>query len=189
MRKVLELNADFTPIKMISWKQAMTQILTEEKTGAYVVEYYDDWEVLGGRNIKYKVPAIIALKKYVDEVDNEAPYTKGNVYNRDGMTCQYCGVRFKYGNLTIDHVIPRSKWHIIGNGKRVSSFENTVAACNECNRKKSNMTCTECNMFPINKPVSITVRKNFYNRLSVMDGKIPAQWKPYLKGITSEQEK
>lgn len=187
-RKVLVLNADFTPFKLITWQEAMIQVLVEEKTGAYAVEYYDDWIILDGRGREYKVPAVIALKEYVDVADDTASYTKSNIYARDKMTCQYCGERFKRNQLTIDHVIPRSKWKFIGDGDRVSSFKNTVTACGECNRRKGDKTCSEAKMFPLHKPASISVRQNFINRVSVMDSHIPKQWKPYLKGIVSDQK-
>lgn len=186
-RIVLVLNADFTPLKFVSWEEAMIQILVPSKTGAYTVENYENWTIQDAKGRKYAVPAVIALKKYVDVVDEPASYTKSNIYARDRMTCQYCGQQFKRGQLTIDHVIPRSRWKLIGNGQRVSSFENTVTACKDCNSRKADMTCTEAKMFPINKPVPITVRQNFFNRLRVMDYRIPKEWEPYLKGIISEQ--
>lgn len=187
MRQVLVLNADFTPFKLISWQKAMIQILTDDKTGAYAVEYYD-WSVKDGRGRDHKVPAVIALKQYVNVADSQASYTKTNVYFRDGMVCQYCGQTFSRGQLTIDHVVPRSRWDMIGDGTKVSSFENTVTACSECNSRKDNKTCSEAKMFPINKPVSITVRENFKNRVRFLNKRIPKQWKPYLKGMISEQD-
>ena len=52
--------------------------------------------------------------------------TRRAVFARDNWTCQYCGSR---SNLTVDHVIPRSK----GGG---SSWDNIVASCAPCNRRK-----------------------------------------------------
>ena len=48
------------------------------------------------------------------------------VYKRDDHECQYCGSK---QNLTIDHVIPKSK-----GGK--DTWDNVVAACATCNVKK-----------------------------------------------------
>ncbi len=52
--------------------------------------------------------------------------TRRAVFARDNWTCQYCGSR---SNLTVDHVIPRSK----GGG---SNWDNIVASCAPCNRRK-----------------------------------------------------
>lgn len=188
MRKVLVLNADFTPLKHVDWEEAMIQTLVPSKTGAYVVEYYKDWTISDAKGRKYKVPCVIALKKYVGTADDQASYTKSNIYSRDRMTCQYCGRKYRRGQLTIDHVIPRSRWDLIGNGKRVSSFENTVTACQECNSLKADKTCTEAKMFPLNQPIPITVRESFRNKLRIMkeENKIPPEWEPYIKGILSE---
>ena len=54
--------------------------------------------------------------------------TRRAVFARDDWTCQYCGSR---SNLTVDHVVPRSKGG-------PSSWENIVASCAPCNRRKGN---------------------------------------------------
>ena len=67
-------------------------------------------------------------------------YQKGPLYRtnlraavlqRDGNRCSYCGRSGKSQPLEIDHVIPESK----GGSHR---FDNRVAACTKCNRKKDN---------------------------------------------------
>ncbi len=50
-----------------------------------------------------------------------------------------CGIQPGRENLTIDHVIPRSR------GGR-TEWENVVAACGACNRRKGNRTPDEANM-------------------------------------------
>ena len=44
-------------------------------------------------------------------------------------TCQYCAEIFDKKDLTLDHVIPKSK-------KGPSNWENVVTACKACNLKK-----------------------------------------------------
>ena len=46
-------------------------------------------------------------------------------------TCQYCAEIFDKKDLTLDHVIPKSK-------KGPSNWENVVTACKACNLKKAN---------------------------------------------------
>ena len=55
--------------------------------------------------------------------------TRKAVLARDAYTCQYCG--HEATGLTVDHVIPRSR-----GGESV--WENIVASCAPCNRKKGN---------------------------------------------------
>lgn len=184
MRKVLVLNADFQPMKFTSWKAGLIQTIVETKQSAYVVEYYDEWVILDASGREYQIPAVIALKKYVDIGNQKAPYTKSNVFVRDKMTCQYCGDKFRKEVLTIDHVIPRSRWKALGNLGRSSVFENVVASCKKCNSEKADRTCQESGMYPINTPRIITRREVFINRLKIVEN-IPKEWHPYIKGLTS----
>ena len=69
--------------------------------------------------------------------------TRKAVLARDAWTCQYCGRQAT--GLTVDHVIPRSR-----GGQSV--WENIVASCAPCNRKKGNLTPREARMHPRNRP-------------------------------------
>ena len=73
-------------------------------------------------------PVVIRLVTYVKvpRDTHRRKITRRAVFARDGWTCQYCGSR---SNLTVDHVIPRSKGG-------ASSWENIVASCAPCNRRK-----------------------------------------------------
>jgi 5-methylcytosine-specific restriction endonuclease McrA len=53
-----------------------------------------------------------------------------NIFKRDKGECQYCGSR---KNLTIDHVIPKSK-----GGK--TNWMNLITACHRCNVIKGDKT-------------------------------------------------
>jgi len=46
-----------------------------------------------------------------------------------GCTCVYCGITYELHQLTLDHVLPRSK-----GGEDISS--NVVPACTKCNQDK-----------------------------------------------------
>jgi 5-methylcytosine-specific restriction endonuclease McrA len=65
--------------------------------------------------------------------------TRRNVFFRDGYTCQYCLRQLPVRELTCDHVVPRAQ----GGG---SSWENLVAACGPCNRRKGGRTPEEARM-------------------------------------------
>ncbi len=184
MKKVLVLNADFQPFKFTSWKCGLIQTIVETKKAAFVVEYYEEWVILDASGIEYQIPAVIALKKYIDIGNERAPYTKGNVFIRDKMTCQYCREAFNRDKLTIDHVIPRSRWEILGKKERVSCYENVVASCKRCNSLKAAKTCQEVKMYPVNEPRAISRREVFIGRLQLVVD-VPNEWAPYIKGLPS----
>ena len=70
------------------------------------------------------------------------PVNRREVLRRDGHTCQYCG---STKDLTLDHVIPRSK-----GGPH--TWDNVVAACQQCNYSKGDRSLTEARMTLRTKP-------------------------------------
>ena len=68
--------------------------------------------------------------------------TRNMIYKRDGHSCQYCG---STRNLTIDHVIPRSR-----GGQ--DTWENLVSCCDKCNVSKGDKYLRETNMKLRSKP-------------------------------------
>src|SRR5436305_7143903 len=73
-------------------------------------------------------PVVIRLVSYVriPRDTHRRKITRRAVFARDEWTCQYCGAR---SNLTVDHVIPRSK-----GGS--SSWDYIVASCAPVNRSQ-----------------------------------------------------
>ena len=59
---------------------------------------------------------------------------------RDRYRCQYCGNIFDLKQLTLDHVIPRSKGGL-------TNWENIVTCCKGCNTAKGSKIIK-----PINEP-------------------------------------
>jgi 5-methylcytosine-specific restriction endonuclease McrA len=88
------------------------------------------------------------------------------VFARDGWECQYCGART---SLTVDHVIPRSKGGDSG-------WENIVASCAPCNRRKGDRLPHQVDMHPRVKP-RIPSPHIF---IQLASPTIPATWKQYL---------
>ncbi len=120
-----------------------------------------------------KVPKVILLVAYDRIPRREVRFSRYNIFLRDNNICQYCGKRFPKKELTIDHVIPRSR-----GGKTV--WENVVTACVACNTKKGNRTPQEAGMSLIRKPYKpdyLNFLKNF-NKNNVKD-----EWKQFLSFI------
>ncbi|MHC4956923.1 MAG: HNH endonuclease [Planctomycetota bacterium] len=86
-----------------------------------------------------KVPEIIVLKGYNALPRRNVPFSRRNLYRRDQYMCQYCGAKPGSEELTIEHIIPRSR------GGH-TSWLNCALACVECNKRKANRTLREANM-------------------------------------------
>lgn len=73
------------------------------------------------------------------------PLNRRNIYHRDGNLCQYCGRKFPSSELSLDHVVPKSR----GGG---DTWENLVCACTACNSKKADKMPAEARMKLIRVP-------------------------------------
>jgi TatA/E family protein of Tat protein translocase len=71
-----------------------------------------------------------------------------NILLRDHSCCQYCGKQFAPSELTLDHIVPRSR-----GGE--SSWDNLVACCKRCNHKKGNRTPEESKMELLRRPRAV----------------------------------
>lgn len=134
--RVLVLNATYEPIHVCSVRRAAVLLL---KAKAEVLESGD--RVLHSEWIDLERPVVIRLVAYVriPRDVHRRKITRKAVLARDAWTCQYCG-RERAG-LTVDHVIPRSR-----GGESV--WENIVASCAPCNRRKGNRLPREIQMHP-----------------------------------------
>lgn len=90
-------------------------------------------------------PEIIILKEYSGIPFKQVNLTRRNLYKRDGYICQYCTKAFMPDELTIDHVVPKSR-----GGQ--NTWVNCVTSCMECNNKKSNRTPQECGFKLLKEP-------------------------------------
>jgi 5-methylcytosine-specific restriction endonuclease McrA len=161
--RVLVLNATFEPINVCTVRRAVVLLLKEK---AEVIERAG-WELHSERATMSR-PMVIRLVSYVriPRDTHRRKITRRAVFARDGWTCQYCGTR---SNLTVDHVIPRSKGG-------TSEWENIVAACAPCNRRKGDMTPTQADMHPARAPRAPHPQVFIH----VASPTIPAPWRAWL---------
>lgn len=131
----LVLNADFRPLSyypLSIWPwQDVVKAVWQDRVD--VVSVYD--KVVRSPSMEFQLPSVVSLKTYIDQ-DRSPAFTRFNVFLRDGFTCQYCG---QAGELTFDHVVPRS------HGGR-TTWENIVAACSPCNLRKGGRTPAQAAM-------------------------------------------
>lgn len=131
----LVLNADYRPLSYFPlslwpWQEAIKATFLDR---VIVLAEYD--AVARSPSLSIRLPSVVVLKDYVKRARYPA-FTRFNLFLRDEFTCQYCGAR---GELTFDHVLPRSR------GGR-TTWENVVAACGRCNLRKANLTPREAGM-------------------------------------------
>jgi 5-methylcytosine-specific restriction endonuclease McrA len=160
---VLVLNATFEPINVCTVRRAVVLLLKEK---AEVVERAE-FE-LHSTTTTMARPVVIRLVTYVriPRDTHRRKITRRAVFARDEWTCQYCGAR---SNLTVDHVIPRSK-----GGS--STWDNIVASCAPCNRRKGDRLPRQVGMQLVRPPrtPSPTVF------IHVASPTIPLAWQQYL---------
>jgi 5-methylcytosine-specific restriction endonuclease McrA len=144
--RTLVLNRHWTPIRTTTVRDALCLLF---KGAARAIEPatceahdFRSWAQLAAERGKprvrtvrlaIRVPEVIVLTRYGGLPAREIVFSRRNLFRRDRSACQYCGARPGAGELTIDHVVPRSQGG-------VSSWENCVLACLDCNGAKSNRT-------------------------------------------------
>lgn len=128
---ILVLNADYQPLNVTTLRRGFNLVYTGK---AEVIKYGDESIVTERKD--YKRPLVIRLIRYVSIPFKTVPLSRFNVFRRDGYACGYCK---STNNLTIDHVLPKSR-----GGK--NTWENLVTCCKKCNTKKDNRTPKEADM-------------------------------------------
>ena len=89
---------------------------------------------------------VIVLTTYSGVGDRNVTFSRLNLYRRDRNTCQYCGVRPGTRELTIDHIVPRSRGGTL-------TWQNCVLACVNCNKRKGSQTLHEARMRLRREPI------------------------------------
>ena len=84
---------------------------------------------------------------------------------------QFCGRLFPSSELTLDHVVPRSR------GGR-SSWENLVACCYRCNNSKGDRTPEEAGFKLARRPRPFTLHTS--RQLMRLIGHRDERWRKYL---------
>lgn len=103
----------------------------------------DDW--IKSVNFEIQVPRVIRLMFYDRLPKQTVRFNRRNLFARDSSHCQYCGKRFPTSELSLDHVVPRSR-----GGE--TTWENIVCCCVKCNVHKGGRTPQEAHMKLVRKP-------------------------------------
>lgn len=205
-RRVLVLNKQWAPINTTSVRRALEKVWNgraviyhydpvAETSVTYDFESWIlNWEdaissakitadrviPVSGWNIL--VPEIVVCSEYrgfgFKANDNRKPkFSRSNLYARDKNTCQFCGVKLPSSELTMDHVVPKSK------GGKVT-WTNIVLACAPCNLQKGNKSLKESGMKLVRmpfEPKAEDIKRSPMDRIARRIGKkVPKTWEAWL---------
>ena len=147
MEQVLVLNSDFTPLNVTSLQKSIKLIL---KGKAEVLK--ENIEKILTISGEFARPLIIRLFNYVKFRTKPIKINRHRIYARDNHLCVYCGSK---KNLTIDHIIPKSKGGL-------NTWTNMVTSCSSCNIKKGDKTLEQSKM----KLSSLPYEPQFFTEIS-----------------------
>lgn len=161
--RALVLNYDYTPVGVCTVERAFLLIYRDK---AEQIQAFENFE-LRTVSRSFSMPAVVRLVRYINIPYKSVELTRNNIFKRDGFECQYCGSE---KDLTLDHVVPRSKGG-------PSNWKNLVTACKSCNAQKGNFTPEQAGL-PLKqapfKPSYVMFLRDF-------SGFEFDEWLPYLQ--------
>ncbi len=163
---VLVLNATYEPINVTAVRRAMVLMFK----GVAQAEELHSAEVHSATHA-HRVPSVIRLLAYRHIPQQSRALSRKNILLRDRNTCQFCGRVFPSSELTLDHVVPRSR------GGH-SSWENLVACCYQCNNSKGDRTPEEAGLKLARRPRPFTLHTS--RQLMRLIGHRDERWRKYL---------
>jgi 5-methylcytosine-specific restriction endonuclease McrA len=164
--RVLVLNSTYEPINVCTARRAIVLILkgvarAEERQS----EFYRS------ALLSMRVPSVIRLTEYVNIPFERKSLSRKNILLRDHYTCQYCGQSLPAAELTLDHVVPKSR----GGG---AGWDNLVTCCKRCNNRKGNQLPEEVGMKLIKRPQAFSHHVN--RQIMRYLGRTDESWRKYL---------
>ena len=167
--RVLLLNQTYEPLGTISVARAVIMTIK----GTVTVEEPDGDRVLRSARTAFPVPSVIRRRIYINvrQRREASGMKRTRIYMRDKFRCQYCGEKKAASELTLDHILPRSR------GGDNSPF-NVVTACPSCNQRKGNRTPSEARM-PLLTPQS-ALRVKLERVVLCHYAEARAEWRKYL---------
>jgi len=114
-------------------------------------------------------PDAVVLRAYERLPQRGVSFSRHALSRRDGHRCQYCGVGLVPDQVTIDHVLPRSRGG-------PTTWENCVVACGRCNGLKADRTPQEAGL-----RLRATPRRPAWRpRVSARTRQVRPAWEPFL---------
>lgn len=183
---VLVLNADYTPMRVVPWQRAIGLLLDNKAT---LVHAYAN-RLIRSATQALPHPAVVAMHRY-NAFRTQVRFNRANVLARDGYACQYCGVRPALSSgrpdlreLTIDHVVPRSRANahrrvrVAGRWVPVTCWVNVATACVGCNGAKGARTPQEARMPLRRSPRAPSAIDLVW--MALFSVNVPDEWRAFL---------
>ncbi len=167
---VLVLNHNYEPLNVCNIRRAIILVITGK---AEILEAYDVG-VPTTREL-YDAPSVIRLAYMIRRPHPRVKLCRREIFIRDNFTCQYCGERTR--DLTIDHVMPRSRGG-------VHSWENLVSACRPCNHHKGGKTLTEARLRLRQEPAEPRAGR-YYSIQRALNSTVDEAWLKFIPGFES----
>lgn len=167
-RPVLVLNQNYEPLNVCTLRRAVVLVIDGK---AEVLDAYASY--LSSPSRTFPTPSVIRLIYPIRRPRPRVKLTRKEIFIRDNYTCQYCG-RSNI-ELTIDHVVPRSR----GGGH---SWDNLVSACKVCNHRKGGRSPVEARMLLKREPREPSPGAYYAIERSLV-GDLNEGWKPFLPGL------
>jgi len=164
--RALLLDRSYRPLRAVGWRRAVCLDLAER---VEVLEYY--LREVRTASTSFPIPAVIRAPTWLHRRKAGVPPTRRNILLRDGFQCAYCGRKGTSAELTVDHVMPRSRGGI-------TAWTNVVTACAPCNRHKGSRTPEEAGT-PLSKSPRAPCALQLGRRGMVV-GDTPSEWGHYL---------
>ncbi|HEC67041.1 MAG TPA: HNH endonuclease [bacterium] len=166
MNRVLTLSNAYEPLRIISWQRAVCLFFGGKVD---ILETYSD--LIHSPTMVMNHPAVIRINfsTKTRPKQQSVRFSRTNLFQRDDYKCQYCRIQFNRPQLTMDHLIPKSRGG-------TTSWTNVVTACKTCNHKKGSKSIDQTRLKLMRKPVA----PEWLPALLKFSGNTPEQWHFYL---------
>lgn len=187
--EVLVLNKNYQAIAFTTFKRAVAKLYTQR---VEVIDFsnntfnnYDfsswlEYSATSNKEClwlsdedKIVLPPAIRSLHCDKSITRKLRVVSKNIFIRDDYLCAYCGKRFSTNNLSIDHIIPKSK-------KGPHTWDNLITACIPCNSKKGDRTLKEAGMSLLYQPYTPQFRLFSKEVVSRLDEDTKNTWSKFI---------
>ena len=137
LAEVLDVDeGQYANYDFLSWLE-MSELRAEDKR--------EDQDWVRSVSFDIQAPRVIRLLRFDRVPKQTLRFNRRNLFARDKNQCQYCTRVFPSSQLSLDHVMPRSRGG-------PTTWENVVCCCLRCNTRKGGRTPQEARMKLMSKP-------------------------------------
>jgi 5-methylcytosine-specific restriction endonuclease McrA len=167
---VLVLNQNYEPLNVCNVRRALILVIGGK---AEILEAKP--RAMHSASSAFPAPSVIRLVYLIRRPRPRVKLTRREIFMRDNYTCQYC--ERQMSDLTIDHVIPRSRGGM-------HAWDNVVSACKACNHRKGGKSIAEARMILRKEPCEPRAGQ-YYTIERRLDMRMQGDWEKFLPGLTS----